>query len=152
MHTDTSRFGKISFKKSEIIWMVRGLPGFENYKRFIFVSIEGQEPFKWLQSIDDPALAFFVIDPLVFKPDYVVDINPKDIAYLGGKSARDFMLFVIVTIPKGAPNRMSANLQGPLIVNKHNMHSIQLILGESTFDLRYPIFREIERHLAESTV
>jgi flagellar assembly factor FliW len=151
VHIETNRFGRIDYKKNEVVWMIRGLLGFEVNKRFVFVSIDGQEPFKWLQSLDDPMLAFLVIDPLLFKPDYIVDVNPRDIALLGGRTFKDFAVFVIVTIPKGAPNRMSANLQGPLIVNKHNMHAAQLVLGDSAHETQYPMFREIEKHLAGST-
>jgi flagellar assembly factor FliW len=149
MFIDTSRFGKIDYKKTEVINMTRGLLGFDDYRRFIIVSINGQEPFKWFQSLDDPTLAFLIIDPLLFKPDYVVDVNPKDIALLDGRSVKDFVVFVIVTIPKGAAERMSANLQGPLLINTHKMCAAQLVLGESAYETQFPLYREIENHLAQ---
>ncbi len=148
MFFETSRFGRVNYKKSEIIWMVRGLLGFDGYSRFIMVSVNGQEPFKWLQSLEDPTLAFLVIDPLFFMTDYVVEVNPKDIALLGARDVKDISLFAIVTIPKGQPDKMSANLQGPIIINKKNMQAAQLVLGESSYDTRHSIFREIEKKLA----
>jgi flagellar assembly factor FliW len=150
MISDTAKFGKINYKKSEIIWMARGLLGFEGQQKYVIVSIENQEPFKWLQSLDDPSLAFLIIDPLLFKPDYVVDINPKDITLLGARGIKDLVVFTIVTIPKGQPYKMSANLQGPVIINKINMRAAQLVLGESNYDTQYFIFGDIERRLAQS--
>jgi flagellar assembly factor FliW len=70
---ETERFGKINYKKNEIIWMAKGLFGFESYRQFVLLSPEEQDPFKWLQSVDDQNLAFLVIDPLLVKPDYKID-------------------------------------------------------------------------------
>jgi flagellar assembly factor FliW len=145
---DTNRFGKVNYKKSEIVWMVRSLLGFEEYKRFLIISINGQEPFKWFQSLEEPTLAFLMIDPLFFKPDYIVEVNPKDIALLGAEDIRDISVFTFVTVPNGQPDRMSANLQGPIVINNKNMFAAQLVLGESNYDTRHSIFKEIEERLA----
>ena len=147
MFIETGRFGKVAYKKSEIIWMVRSLLGFEDYKRYIIISIKGQEPFKWLQSLDDPNLAFLAIDPLFFMPDYVVEVNPKDIALLGARDVKHIYTLVLVTIPKGQPDKMSANLQGPVIVNSQNMQGAQLVLGDSNYATNHSIFSELENKL-----
>jgi flagellar assembly factor FliW len=144
MFIETSKFGKVAYKKSEIIWMVRSLLGFEDYKRFIIITLKGQEPFKWLQSLDDPNLAFLALDPLYFMSDYVVEVNPKDIALLGAKDVKHIVTLVLVTIPSGQPDKMSANLQGPVIINTQNMQGAQLVLGDSNYSTRHSIFRELE--------
>ena len=131
--------------------MVRELLGFEYIKRYIIVTIEGQQPFKWLQAIDDPSVAFLMIDPLFFKSDYVVEVNPKDIKLLGTDSAEDVVIFVLVTIPKGQPDKMSANLQGPIAINKKTMCGVQLVLVDSGYTTKHSIFKEIEKRLAEAT-
>jgi flagellar assembly factor FliW len=148
MFIETSRFGKVAYKKSEVIWMVRSLLGFEGYKRFIIIAINGQEPFKWLQSLDDPNLAFLAIDPLFFMADYVIEVNPKDISLLGAKDVKNINTLVLVTIPNGQPDRMSANLQGPIIINSQNMQAAQLVLGDSNYTTKHSIFRELESKLS----
>ena len=152
MELKTTRFGPINYEKSDIIWMVRGFLGFEELKRFVIVSISGQEPFKWYQSLEDIDVAFLMIDPLFFKPDYVVEVNPKDIHNLGAKSLKDITLFVLVTIPKGKPELMSANLQGPLAINLKNNQGAQLVLSDSAHDIAHSIFGEIEKRLTEASV
>jgi flagellar assembly factor FliW len=148
MFIETSRFGKVAYKKSEVIWMVRSLLGFEDYKRFIVISINGQEPFKWLQSLDDPNLAFLAIDPLFFMADYIIEVNPKDITLLGARDVKNINTLVLVTIPNGQPDKMSANLQGPIIINNQNMQAAQLVLGDSNYTTKHSIFRELETKLA----
>jgi flagellar assembly factor FliW len=149
---ENSRFGKVNYKKSDIVWMVRGLLGFDECKRYIIIALKGQEPFKWLQSLDDPNLAFLMIDPLFFKQDYVVEVNPKDIALLGANEPSEISIFVLVTITSGQPDKMSVNLQGPLIINKHNLHGAQLVLGESTYGTRHFIFKDLEKKMADCAV
>ncbi len=127
MIAETSRFGKIEHGKSEIITMVRGILGFDSYLRFIIVKLKGQEPFKWLQSLEDPDLAFLIIDPLFFKPDYLVEIHPADLAVLKARNVNNIAVFVLVSIPKGQPSSMSANLQAPLVINRDNMNAAQLV-------------------------
>ena len=150
MELNTSRFGSIDYDKSDIIWMVRGFLGFEDLKRFVFISLKGQEPFKWYQSIENPGIAFLLIDPLFFKPDYVVEVNPKDIAILGAKAPEEISLFVLVTIPGGKPELMSANLKGPLAINLKNNQGAQLVLSDSAYDIAHSIFGEIEKRLSET--
>jgi flagellar assembly factor FliW len=146
---ETSRFGKIEYGKSETITMVRAILGFDTYLRFIIVGLEGQEPFKWLQSLEDPDLAFLIIDPLFFKPNYIVEINPKDLVILKAKKIDDISVFVLVSIPNGQPALMSANLQAPVAINRSNMNAAQLVLGESDYTTDHSIFRELEKKLAE---
>jgi len=147
----TTRFGTIQYQKSDIIWMVRPFLGFDDLKRFVIVSLVGQEPFKWFQSLEDSSTAFLMIDPLFFKHDYVVEVNPKDVEMLQARKPDDVALFVLVTIPNGKPQRMSANLQAPLAVNLKNNHGAQLVLSDSSYDIAHSIFGEIERKLAETT-
>lgn len=150
MELKTKRFGTIDYEKTDVIWMVRGFLGFEDLKRFIIVSLSGQEPFKWYQSIENPDVAFLMIDPLFFKPDYVVEVNPKDIGILGAKKPDDINLYVLVSIPKGKPELMSANLKGPVAINLENNQGAQLVLSDSSYDIDHSIFNEIEKRLTQA--
>jgi flagellar assembly factor FliW len=128
--------------------MVRGFPGFENQVRFIIVSLERHEPFKWLQSLEDPKLAFLIIDPLYFKPDYAVEINKDDLLILKAGKRGDVAVFVLVSIPRNNPESMSANLLAPLLVNRANMNGAQLVLGDSGYSTDYSIFGELATKLS----
>jgi len=145
MIAETSRFGKIEYGKSEIITMVRGILGFDENIRFIIVSLEGQEPFKWLQSLEDPDLAFLMIEPTYFNTDYIVEINPNDLITLKARSVDDIAIYVLVSLPRNRPSLMSANLQAPLAMNKSEMKAMQLVLGESEYLTDQAIFNALEK-------
>jgi len=149
---ETTRFGTVAYKKSEIVQMVRELLSFDEMRNFIIVSIRGQEPFKWLQSLDDPSLAFLMADPIQFKSDYVVEVHPHDLELLDTDNLEDVTVFVLVTIPQGQPDKMSINLQGPIIINHKNMLGAQLVLSDSGYGTRHSILRGLEKKQLEVAV
>jgi flagellar assembly factor FliW len=150
MELKATRFGDVKYDDSDTIRMVREFLGFEHLKQFIVVSLEGQEPFRWFQSIEDRNIAFLMIDPLFFKPDYLVDITPGEMAALQTSSLEDIALFVLVSIPTNQPEKMTANLQGPLAINMKDNCAAQLVLSESDYSPEHSIFEEIDKRLAEA--
>src|SRR5579872_1234571 len=102
-HCRTTRFGGIDVDDDLIITFSHGLIGFESCKRFAVIHHDDQSPFKWFQSLDDGALAFPIIDPWQFKPDYAPRICDADAVQLELDEETPKLLFAIVTIPRGDP-------------------------------------------------
>ena len=59
----TSRFGEIEVQEDQIITIPSGLIGFSEDRRFVIREDEAAKPFLWLQSVDNDALAFVMIEP-----------------------------------------------------------------------------------------
>ena len=142
MKVSTSRFGNIDVDDSAVITMLGGLIGFPQQIRYVVIRHNPESPFYWLQAVDDPDLAFVIVDPLVFKPDYQVPTNKEVLESLKAASAGDISFFVIVTIPPGNPEGMTANLLGPLVFNTQTRLARQLVLDERRYSHRYPILSE----------
>ena len=140
---NTAKFGKVECRDGDIITFVRAILGFEDMRRFILISRPESEPFKWLQSSEDPNVSFVVIEPAVVVDDYVVEISPHDIRQLeGSQQLSDYKIYVIVTVPQGQPENMSINLQGPLVINAKNLKAIQMVLNNSDYDIKFNLFHE----------
>ncbi len=71
-HTD---FEPLPVKSENVIQFPLGLLGFENIKRFALLENEQELPFRWLQVIDQPNLAFLVLPAAEFLPDYNPDAS-----------------------------------------------------------------------------
>jgi len=139
---NTTKFGEVKYKKSDVITFVRSILGFTDLNRYIIISRPESEPFKWLQSIDDPSVCFVIVDPIMFYPEYLIEISPYDIKQLSGtESLEDYQIYGIVTVPKGRPDQMSINLQGPVIINVKKLKALQLILNNPDYDIRYSLFK-----------
>ena len=115
-----------------------GLLGFESVKDFALLSVEEEQPFSWLQAVNDPSLAFLVIPSFPFFPDYEPDIPAEDAKALGIRTPEDALLFNIVTLrPQSKP---TVNLKGPLVINRHNSQGKQVVLANATkYSVQHPL-------------
>jgi flagellar assembly factor FliW len=146
----TSRFGEIVVDMSSKIDIIGGLLGFPDSTRFIVLDHEQDSPFKWLQSIDEGEVAFVICDPLVFFPDYRLQIRKEELANMKVDSIEDFVIFVILSLYAGI-NDMTANLQGPIIVNAKHRKGRQIVLKDSGYKTRHRLFPDIENEIAAAT-
>ena len=136
MMVDSFRFGPLEVPGDKIITMKRPILGFEQLCRFCLVHRPELEPFWWLQSVDDRNIAFLVVNPRVFFSDYRIEVNPREIAELEINNLDAVETYVIVTIPDD-PERISVNLQGPVLVNTENGFAKQLVLVNSDYRVQH---------------
>ena len=142
MKFDTVRFGSIEVDEKDLIEFTRGLIGFEQLRRFVI--LEGPEgtPLKWLQSVEEPAVAFVVADPRVFMPEYVARAKADDLAPVALEGPHDAAVAVILTVP-GDLSSATANLMGPIVFNVEKRLGVQVVV-EGDYPVRYPIFSRFE--------
>jgi len=141
MKVNTKAFDEIEIDEKQKVFIPQGLFGFEDYTEYVIFDAE-HEPFYWLQSTKEKEIAFILINPFLFRKDYEANVTNEDLAEIGIKSPDNALIFVIVTIPlDGSP--MTANLQGPLILNKESMTGMQAILADSKWKTRHDIMAEV---------
>jgi len=142
MKVDTKALGFIDVDEKQKILLPQGLFGFEDYRDYVIFDAEHQ-PFYWLQSVKEQEIAFILINPFLFRKDYEVNISEDEQKNIGITSPEDALIYVIVTIPPdGSP--MTANLQGPIVINEKNMTGMQAILTESKWRTKHDIMAEFE--------
>lgn len=139
-------FGKISIDEKQLLHFPNGLLGFENFKDFALIEEREDSPFKWLQSVDEVGLAFIVIQPELFTNTYTPAIGSEELTDIQVNSLTDAILFVIVTIPHGSPKEMTANLQGPLIINPSSRKAKQIISRDESHSVRASIIEMMEQN------
>lgn len=115
---------RLPVKNENIISMPLGLLGFEQVKKYVLLITPGEEPFQWLQMLDNQSQGFVVVSPAAAAPDYAPDIAPGDIEYLGIQSPADSLVLNIVTVRNG---QATVNLKGPIVINRHTLIGKQCI-------------------------
>lgn len=138
MRIQTTRFGELEIEESRILFFPQGILGFGDLKRYVILDHDREVPFKWMQAVDDPDVAFVVTDPQWIIPGYRVVIQQEVLAELKPRRVEDLIVLVILTIPPEAPEKATANLQGPIIVNVENRLAKQVVLVRQ-YTTRYPI-------------
>lgn len=140
----TKPFGEIEIQDKQIVEFPEGILGFEYIKKFIIMDSSEKSPFKWLQAFDEPDLAFVIIRPADFMIEYELVVAQGDLEAVGCASADDLLVFAIVTIPDN-PSDMTANLQGPIIINPVTHIGRQAISLSDRYRVRHRILDEVKR-------
>jgi flagellar assembly factor FliW len=137
----TKAYGLIEVDERQRISFPLGLLGFEPIKEYILLDAERQ-PFYWLQALEVEQVAFILINPFLFRPDYELDINDEELLDIGLSGPEKALIFSVVTIPPdGTP--MTANLQGPLIINRETRCGKQAVLTDPRWKTKHDIISEL---------
>ena len=144
MIINSHRFGTLEVPEDKIITMERPILGFERLRHFCLMEMTELAPFHWMQSTEDPTVAFLVMNPVIFFPDYRIEINSQEIAELGVTDPTSIETYVILTIRKNASD-ISANLQGPILINTANNKGKQLVLVNSRYQVQHSINEAADR-------
>lgn len=137
----TSRFGTIDVPEEEIINFPEGILGFSGMRRFCLIDIDNQRPFMWLQSLENPALAFVCVDPALFFPDYRIPVKAIELAGAEIENPEDAVVYVFLVVPSD-PAKITANLQGPVVINRMTRVAKQLVLMDTPYTTRHFIFSQ----------
>lgn len=130
----TTRFGTVEIPDNRVISFPKGLLGFQSQKQFCLLEPGNDSAFLWLQSLDEPSLAFVVTDPSMFYKDYEVPIKPEQMQELELQQLSDAQVFVIVN---KVDQVLTGNLQGPLVINTLTRQGEQIVLADKRWTTRH---------------
>jgi flagellar assembly factor FliW len=138
MKIETTRFGLIEVDDASIIKMPKGPIGFEDYKNYCLIQHRPDTSFRWLQSVDEPNLAFVVVDPSQLFEDYEVELADPDVEALQLERAEDALVLTIVTIGENG-KEITVNLAAPIVINAKKLIGMQVVLQNDKYPVRQPI-------------
>jgi flagellar assembly factor FliW len=136
MEIETSRFGTLSVEDDRVMTFANGLLGFPNHTRFALIQTGSESYFFWLQSVDDPSLAFVITDPGIFFKDYDVPVREESQQELRLAGATSAQVFVICN---KVGDWLTGNLLGPILVNTENRLAQQIVLTDKKWTTRQPL-------------
>ena len=141
MKVTTKVFGEITIDDERIITFPNGIIGFPDLTKFAMIhdSEKGLDSIHWLQSLDEPAFAMPVMDPLIVYPDYNPEVDDELLKHLGELRSEEMLVLVTVTVPKDI-KKMSANLKGPIIINSADRTATQVIVEGDEYQVKFPIY------------
>jgi flagellar assembly factor FliW len=136
----TSRFGELDVAQSAIIDVFAGLVGFPKTHKFIL--LDYTPPFSWLQAVDNPDLAFVVLNAAEFGENYVFDLpyNDRELDL----NRDDEVAILNVASIRSDPTLSSVNLKAPIVVNLRNRKGRQIILDDPRYPTRMPLWASKE--------
>lgn len=147
MEIITKAKGKIEVSDESLLTIPEGLFGFEDYNDFALVDSD-YEPFIWLQSCNNQDVAFLIVDPFLICNEYETDIDDESLAKIGITKPEDIIIMTIVTIPHDG-SAITANFQGPLVINKNNKKCMQVILNDNRWSTKVNIVETLKNNKGE---
>ncbi len=138
MDVRTTRFGVVEIADDRVITFPKGLLGFGTCTRFCLLKPADDAAFFWLQSVEEPGLAFVVTDPALFVPEFSVPIRPEQMSELELNTLDDAQVFVICN---KVEQTITGNFQGPLVINTVSRVAEQFVLAEKRWTTRHPLVK-----------
>lgn len=136
MKINTTGFGELEINPDTILTFPHGLTGFESCKRFQLLHEDKPGPIVfYLQSLDDPAVTFSIVDPALFGLNYEFVLSDEDMALLQAGSPAELSVLLMVYKLRGTVHEttgprsdVSANINGPLVLNLDKKLGLQKVL------------------------
>jgi len=132
-----SRFGEIEYDSENTLLFPEGLVGFENLRKFVVMPNEKEGPLFWIQSIEDPQIAFILTDPTNFYYDYKVIPDGRERQKLGIDEDGECLVVSVVTV--STDRKVTLNLAAPILFAPETNKALQVILEGTSFSSQTPL-------------
>lgn len=137
MATIKTRFGSIDYDPENLLHFPAGLIGLPNLHHFIVMPNAKEGPLFWIQSVDDPEMAFVLTDPTNFFLDYKVEPDTAERQSLHIGNDDECYALSVVTVPPD--QRVTLNLAAPILFAPKSNRAIQVILENSKYQTKTPL-------------
>ncbi len=139
MEINAKYFGHVSYEENEAIHIINGLIGFESYTEYLPIPFhEDNDSLISLQSLEDEALSFILMNPFGILSDYAPSLSASDLKELETESAEELSYYVICVI-RDSVAESTVNLRAPLVVNARNRQARQVILEQTEYAFRHTL-------------
>jgi flagellar assembly factor FliW len=133
-----TRFGTVDYEARDVLQLAEGLVGMPQLQRFLIMEFAEQAPFRWLQSLDDPAVGFLIADPVLFDSGFSLALDEHDLRDLAVNAPEELTVFVLCT-RRGAWAATTGNLLGPVIVHTRARRGRQIIVEDAGYSTHAPL-------------
>ena len=132
-----TRFGEIEYDPANLLHFPAGLIGFPNLRDFVVMPNKKEGPLFWIQSIDDPDIAFVLTDPTNFFLEYRVVPEESEKNMLRVENVEDCYTLTVVTVPPD--QKITLNLAAPILFSPKSNRAIQVILENTDYTTKTPL-------------
>lgn len=138
MNISTLQFGELTIAEQEVFTFPQGIPGFEEYLRYIFFQPDPESPFLFLQCVENGNIALVLTNPFIFFPEYDLELSESVTKELEIESTEDVAVWSVVTVREQL-EEATLNLLAPIIVNVNTRTGKQVILHDSPYSAKHKL-------------
>lgn len=135
----TVHFGEVDIAADDVIEFVLPLPPFMAQRQYVLLADPAEEPFQWLQSVEQPALALVVAPCETLRGEPPPPLPHSYRAELGLGDDERPEVYLVVSLG-ATPAEATANMLAPLYVCRRTHRGRQVITGADPGLARVPLF------------
>jgi flagellar assembly factor FliW len=139
MKVDTLRFGTLEFGEEQVIEFGEGILGFPRLRRFLHLGPEDTRPLEFLVPLEEPRLAFPMLDPFLLALDYALELAGPDREWLGLEEGGAALVYCVTTLAT-RPQEATINLLAPIVINPRTRRGRQVVLEGAPYPVAAPVF------------
>lgn len=143
----TKFFGEVELDDKKILEFPNGIIGFEDFKKYAIMYDEDDKSetrISWLQSLEEPALALPVIDPLAIVEEYAPMIEDELLKPLGDPADEDLLFLLAMTVPSDM-TKVTANMKAPFIINAATCRGAQIVVDNADYPVKYNVYESVQK-------
>ncbi|GAA0082502.1 MULTISPECIES: flagellar assembly protein FliW [Clostridium] len=141
MNLNTKYHGCIEYEEKDVIYFEKGIPGFEELKKFIIFPVEDNEVFSVFHSIEKEDMGIIVTSPFNIEKNYEIQLEEEQIKNLKLQYEKDALVLNTVTLNSDI-DKITANLRAPIIINIKERIGEQIIINSDKYSIKHPLFKE----------
>ncbi len=134
----TRLFGEVEVKDEEVIHFTKPILGFDDCRQYLLMENESIFPTFWLQSVNNPNLAFPVVSPFSVDDNYSINLQNLDLDDMNLQSPDEALVLTLMVVPETLSS-IRTNLRAPIIYNPQKRIAKQLILYEEKYPIHFYI-------------
>ncbi|WP_339201047.1 flagellar assembly protein FliW [Paenibacillus sp. FSL P2-0322] len=128
-------------KNTSLYVFPKGIPGFEQLREFQLQ--EHNELFSLFSAVEQPATIFITVNPFDFFKDYEFELSDDALEDIGITSQEQIAVRCICTW-NSDQSKTTVNLLAPLIFNIEQQTGKQIVLQNTKYTIKHPLWNEIE--------
>ena len=136
---DSPRFGTLEIHAEQVLHFGEGILGFPDLRRFVRIAPESCEPLEFLVPVDEPRLAFPLLNPYLVNASYDFDLNEPEQRAIGLAPGGAILVYCVATLGTKA-DQATVNLLAPILINPENRRGRQLVLEGTCHSTAAPLF------------
>ena len=138
---NTSQFGEINVKPDNVITFVQPILGFDEFRKFVLIEDEKFFPIQWIQSVENPDLAFPIVNPGLLNIKYDIDTSSTSMSSLKLKNIEAVTTYTLLVIPSNRIDEVRTNLKAPIFINIEERLAVQVVYEDTKYPVRYFLFK-----------
>lgn len=139
MMLKTNCHGNVEYNEKDLITFKKGLPGFNELRKFILFPVQENEMFSILHSVEDENTGFVVTSPFNVIEAYEFELSDEKSVELAVQSPEDVIVVNTVTL-NSDPSKITVNMRAPIVINIKEHLGEQIILNDSQYEIKHPLF------------